>query len=164
MHFRKLFCIYEKNVWYTPVKEFCFSVYHTQLVIFVSVRNAPLLKCLTSVSVNHLLETQNKTKLKTENKIVYSLYMYATLTTLAVVWALWSFRIFIWSELYWWALKEWNNCWTAVYRWTADYRWGVDTFFHICHMTSFNYDAKEARDLGLSCRCHLSNSQIVSSV
>ena len=55
------------------------------LVIFVIVLNAPLLKCLTSVSVNHLLETQNKTKLKTENKIVYSLYMYATLTTLAVV-------------------------------------------------------------------------------
>ena len=35
---------------------------------------------------------------------------YATLTTLAVVWALWSFKIFIWSELYWWALKEQNNC------------------------------------------------------
>ena len=31
---------------------------------------------------------------------------YAMLTTLAVVWALWSFKIFIWSELYWWALKE----------------------------------------------------------
>ena len=35
---------------------------------------------------------------------------YATLTTLAVVWALWSFKIFIWSELYWWALKERNSC------------------------------------------------------
>ena len=34
---------------------------------------------------------------------------YATLTTLAVVWALWSFMIFFWSELYWWALKEWNS-------------------------------------------------------
>ena len=34
---------------------------------------------------------------------------YATLTTLAVVWALWSFKIFFWSELYWWALKERSN-------------------------------------------------------
>ena len=47
----------------------------------------------------------------------------------------------------------------------GDHSWGVDAlFFHIYHMTSFNYDAKEARDVGLSCRCHLSNSQIVSSV
>ena len=44
------------------------------------------------------------------------------------------------------------------------HRWGVDALFHIHHVTSFNYDAKEARDVGLSCRCHLSNSQIVSSV
>ena len=29
---------------------------------------------------------------------------------------------------------------------------------------TFNYDAKEARDVGLSCRFHLSNSQVVSSV
>ena len=29
---------------------------------------------------------------------------------------------------------------------------------------TFNYDAKEPRDVGLSCRFHLSNSQIVSSV
>ena len=35
---------------------------------------------------------------------------YATLTGLAVVWALWSFKIFFWSELYWSALKERNNC------------------------------------------------------
>ena len=35
---------------------------------------------------------------------------YATLTTLAVVWALWYFKIFFWSELYWWALKEQNSC------------------------------------------------------
>ena len=35
---------------------------------------------------------------------------YATLTTPAVVWALWSFKIFIWSELYWWILKERNSC------------------------------------------------------
>ena len=46
----------------------------------------------------------------------------------------------------------------------GDHRWGVDALFHIYHMTSFNYDAKGARDVGLSCRCHLSNSQIVSSV
>ena len=35
---------------------------------------------------------------------------YATLTTLEVVWALWSFKIFFWSELYWWALQERNSC------------------------------------------------------
>ena len=46
----------------------------------------------------------------------------------------------------------------------GDHRWGVDALFHIYHMTSFNYDAKEARDVGLSCRCHLCNNQIVSSV
>ena len=34
---------------------------------------------------------------------------YVTLTTLVVVWALWFFEIFIWSELYWWALKERNS-------------------------------------------------------
>ena len=34
----------------------------------------------------------------------------------------------------------------------------------IYHMTSFNCDANEARDVDLCCRCHLSNSQIVSSV
>ena len=44
------------------------------------------------------------------------------------------------------------------------HHWGVDALFHIYHMTSFNYDAKGARDVGLSCRCHLSNSQIASSV
>ena len=44
------------------------------------------------------------------------------------------------------------------------HRWGVDALFYIYHMTSFNYDAKEARDLDLSWRCHLSSSQIVSSV
>ena len=32
---------------------------------------------------------------------------YATLTTLAVVWALWLFKIFFWSELYW-TLPKWN--------------------------------------------------------
>ena len=35
---------------------------------------------------------------------------YATLTSLAVVWAFWSFKIFIWFELYRWALKERNSC------------------------------------------------------
>ena len=29
LHFRKLFCICEQNLWNTPVKEFFFSVYHT---------------------------------------------------------------------------------------------------------------------------------------
>ena len=43
-------------------------------------------------------------------------------------------------------------------------RWAVGALFHIYHMTSFNYDAKDAVDVGLSCRCHLCNSQIVSSV
>ena len=46
----------------------------------------------------------------------------------------------------------------------GDHHWGVDTLFHIYHMTSFNYNAKGARAVGLSCRCRLSNSQIVSSV
>ena len=34
---------------------------------------------------------------------------YAAVITLAVVWALWSFRISFWSELFWWALKEQNS-------------------------------------------------------
>ena len=34
---------------------------------------------------------------------------YAMLTTLAVVWAFWSFRILPWCELAWWALKERNS-------------------------------------------------------
>ena len=29
LHFRKLFCIYEHNLWNTPVDEFFFSVHHT---------------------------------------------------------------------------------------------------------------------------------------
>ena len=33
-----------------------------------------------------------------------------TLTTLGVVWPLWSLKIFFWCELYWLALKEWNSC------------------------------------------------------
>ena len=44
-----------------------------------------------------------------------------------------------------------------------DHLWGADALFYIYHMTSFNYNAKEARDVDLSCRCHLSDSQIVSS-
>ena len=35
---------------------------------------------------------------------------FAMPTVLVVVWALWSFKIFIWSELRWWALKERNSC------------------------------------------------------
>ena len=38
---------------------------------------------------------------------LFVLYKYQTL---AVVWALWPFKMFIWSELYWWALKERNSC------------------------------------------------------
>ena len=45
----------------------------------------------------------------------------------------------------------------------GDHRWGVDALFHNYHIT-FNNDAKEARNIGLSFRCHLSNSQIVFSV
>lgn len=37
---------------------------------------------------------------------LFVLYKYQTL---AVVWALWPFRIFIWSEQRWWTLKEWNS-------------------------------------------------------
>ena len=46
----------------------------------------------------------------------------------------------------------------------GDHCWGLDALFHIYHMTSFNNDVKGARNVGLSCRCHLNNSQIVSSV
>ena len=46
----------------------------------------------------------------------------------------------------------------------GDHRWGADALFHIYHIASFNYDAKGARDVGLFCRCHLKNSQIVSPV
>ena len=34
---------------------------------------------------------------------------YATLTTLAAVWELWSFKIFFWSGMCWWALNDWNS-------------------------------------------------------
>ena len=44
----------------------------------------------------------------------------------------------------------------------GNHRWGVDTLFYIYYMTSFNYDAMGERNVGLSCRCHLSNSHIVS--
>ena len=46
----------------------------------------------------------------------------------------------------------------------GDHRWGVDTLFLNYHMASLNYDAKAARDVVLSYKCHLSNNQIVSSV
>ena len=46
----------------------------------------------------------------------------------------------------------------------GDHRWGVDAFVYIYFITSFKYDDKEARYVGLSCRCHLSNSQMVSPV
>ena len=45
----------------------------------------------------------------------------------------------------------------------GDHHW-VLALFYIYHMTSFNYDAKEERDVGLSYRCHPSNIQIVHSV
>ena len=38
---------------------------------------------------------------------LFVLYKYQTL---AVVWALWPFKMFIWCEVYWWALKERSNC------------------------------------------------------
>ena len=41
---------------------------------------------------------------------------YATLITLAVVSAFWSFKIFFWSTLYWWALKERNSCCLQINR------------------------------------------------
>ena len=36
--------------------------------------------------------------------------VYGTFTGVAVVGALRFFKIFIWSELHWWALKEWKSC------------------------------------------------------
>ena len=56
LHFRKLFCIYEQNIWNTPVKEFFFQ-FIILLVIFVIALNALLLKCLISTSVNHHVVT-----------------------------------------------------------------------------------------------------------
>ena len=44
-----------------------------------------------------------------------------------------------------------------------EHRRGVHVLFYIYKMASFNYDAKEGRDAGVPCRCHLSNSQRVSS-
>ena len=53
LHFRKLFCICEQiHPWRNSFFQFIIL-----LVILVIVCNAPLLKCLASVSVNHLLET-----------------------------------------------------------------------------------------------------------
>lgn len=34
----------------------------------------------------------------------------AIISTLALVWALWAFQIFIWFELHWWSPKEQNKC------------------------------------------------------
>ena len=102
LHFRKLFCIYEQNLWNMPGEELFFQFiilivifvsaktrvylgillkkkcwrniiwanlfgcpYHANGIktrlrspVFVIVHNAPLLKLLTSVSVNQPLETQ----------------------------------------------------------------------------------------------------------
>ena len=45
-HFRKLFCIYEQNLWNTSEKEFFFFLQFTiLLVILFIVHNPPLLKC-----------------------------------------------------------------------------------------------------------------------
>ena len=46
----------------------------------------------------------------------------------------------------------------------GEHHWCVDSFFYIYHMTSFSYYAKDTREAGLSCRCHLSNSPLVCSV
>ena len=46
----------------------------------------------------------------------------------------------------------------------GNHRWAMDALFYSYSMIPFNYDDKEARHLELSCRCHLSNTQIVSSV
>ena len=48
---------------------------------------------------------------------------YVTLTTLAVVWALWSFKTFIWSELYWWALKQQKICCLQIDHIIDQIRW-----------------------------------------
>ena len=56
LHFRKLLCIYEQNLWNTPVKKFFYSVYHSPCYV-CDCLNVPLLESLTSASVNHFLET-----------------------------------------------------------------------------------------------------------
>ena len=64
---------------------------------------------------------------------------YAMLTTLAVFLALWSLKISIWSELYWWAFKErnflqqmtfgqkhkcpWRNKWNFPSNWILIFRY-----------------------------------------
>ena len=57
LYFKKLLCVYERNIWNAPLKEFFFFQFTILLVISVIVLNAPLLKCLTSASVNHFLDT-----------------------------------------------------------------------------------------------------------
>ena len=62
LHFIKLFCICILfcSVWTKSLKYTCedfFFEFSVLLVIFVIVLNAPLLKSLTSASVNHLKET-----------------------------------------------------------------------------------------------------------
>ena len=70
------------------------------------------------------------------------------------------------SPTHWliWVYRRVSNIFIFILFFFGDYRWGVDVLFHIYHMTSFNYDANGARDVGLSCRCHLSNSQVICSV
>ena len=66
----------------------------------------------------HVKIQKCKDKKKAHTNAIYTytyiyiyIYIYiATLTTLVVVWTLWFFKIFFWSELYWWALKEQNSC------------------------------------------------------
>ena len=51
----------------------------------------------------------------------------------ALVWALWSFKICIWSELHWWVLKERNFLVRAGRIW----RWALKNFLVWRHLRIF---------------------------
>ena len=80
-----------------------------------------------------------------------------------------SFYLFLNTTSHWRRIQQMKSS-GIVYIYTycnlffGEHRRGVDHLFHIYHMASFNYDAKMPMDVGLCCRCHLSNSQLLSSV
>ena len=95
-------------------------------------------------------------------------------TARATVWLSHFHRVIEFTKICWFLLWKFFHFERSSYRWIVlfqqykyifgDLRWGVHALFHIYHMTSLTYDAREARDVSLTCKCHLSDSQIVSSV
>ena len=65
---------------------------------------------------------------------------------------------------HWGKIRRMNSSSMVSKIFFCDLVWVADIFFYRYQMTSFNYDAKEAKDVPLSWRFHLSDCQIVSSL